>query len=358
MIGGIFGVLGQAQQQAEAQRQKNLDAQNEMNRVMMMAGYRPNATDPAATQGGAPPQGIADILGQTYGKSDYEFDPSQYTFDENSPQGQALQNERDKIGLEGDRVAELTRHNKATENIAEQGQLDEWHLNTLKQQNAEKQLSIMDRNQTLKEQGEEWSRYFQSMGLEIEKIKIDTGRYKVFERDGQTFMFDPWKAEQGKEAWTISDPKPTGLPFKIAATMPKVIAALEAAGMTDLDDDKKEEIGKLIVSTMMDGLSGTLDGDEDEIIAKMLSEAGNKSEENVTKEEPDIGGNKEEGTSERENLFNGDIYKDGRWFPGLRDDIFYNFSPDAETQSLQESTGIRPYTPKSTTQDFWDGGGS
>ena len=67
MIGGIFGVLGQAQQQAEAQKQKNLESENEMNRIMMMSGYRPQA-DPSATQGGAPQQGIMDMLRQNYGR--------------------------------------------------------------------------------------------------------------------------------------------------------------------------------------------------------------------------------------------------------------------------------------------------
>jgi|APSaa5957512535_1039671.scaffolds.fasta_scaffold80348_1 hypothetical protein len=360
MIGGIFGVLGQAQQQAEAQKQKNLESENEMNRIMMMSGYRPQA-DPSATQGGAPQQGIMDMLRQNYGKPDpYQFNPSQYAFDPNSPQGQELALKSRSVGVDEKRVDEVVRHNKATEDITKQGQLDEWHLGTLKNQLAEKSLTIQERNQTLHEQVAVWDRYFKDKGLDIDKLQIESGRYKVFENDGQTFVFDPYLAAQGKEAWTRSEPKADGLNLKVAATIPQVIKALEDNGMIDMEDKKKEAIAKVIMSTFMDALSAGADEEENRIFEEMFKFLDKKAGA-TTEGEPDIGGGEEEPSAEGggyQNKWDGSFYKDGRAFPGLRDDIFHNFSPDAETQSFQDATGIRPYTPSPTTTDFYGRGGS
>tara|TARA_R110002073_G_scaffold141383_2_gene292487 strand:- start:2227 stop:3315 length:1089 start_codon:yes stop_codon:yes gene_type:complete len=362
MIGGIFGVLGQAQQQAEAQKQKNLESENEMNRMMMMSGYRPQA-DPSATQGGAPQQGIMEMLGQTYGKPDpYQFDPSQYAFDPNSPQGQELAIKSRSVGVDEKRVDEVERHNKATEDITKQGQLDEWHLGTLKNQLAEKSLTIKERNQTLHEQVAVWDRYFKDKGLDIDKLQIESGRYKVFENDGQTFVFDPYLAAQGKEAWTRSDPQAdSSLPLKVAASLPAFIKTLKENDMfPDMSDEQLEKMGTSLMAVMMDGLHGSLNKEEQGIVGSWLDELDKKTGA-TTEGEPDIGGGEEEPSAEEggyQNKWDGSIYKDGRPFPGLRDDIYHNFSPDAETQSFQDATGIRPYTPSPTTKDFRDMGGA
>ena len=363
MIGGIFGVLGQAQQQAEEQKQKNLASENEMNRVMTMAGYRPQA-DPSATQGGAPQQqGVMEMLGQTYGKPDpYKFDPSQYAFDPNSPQGQELAIKKQGVDVDEQGAKEVARHNKATEDIAEQGQIDDRYLGRLRDQNAKESLTIQERNQTLHEQAAAWDRYFKDKGLDIDKLQIDSGRYKVFEKDGQTFVFDPYLAEQGKEAWTISDPQAdSNLPLKVLASMPAFIKALKENDMfPDMSDDQLEKMGASFLAIMMDGIHGSLNKEEQGIVGSWLDELDKKTGA-TTEGEPDIGGGEEEPSAEGggyENKWDGAIYKDERWFPGLRDDIFHNFSPDAETQSFQDATGIRPYTPSLTTRDFRDMGGA
>ena len=114
MIGGIFNVLGQAAQQSAEQKQKNTDAQNEMNRMMMMAGYRPNEADPTLTQGGA---GLLDSLKSglkgSFGSTPYEFSPSQYSFDPESPQGR-------RMAMEEGQASAIAKYYQGKINLIEQ----------------------------------------------------------------------------------------------------------------------------------------------------------------------------------------------------------------------------------------------
>ena len=271
MIGGIFGVLGQAQQQAEAQKQKNLDAQNEMNRVMMMAGYRPDATDPAATQGGAPPQGIADILGQTYGTSDYEFDPSQYAFDPNSPQGQRLALDQRRVALE-ETIAEneKTHQDKVFDHNKSQDAWQQTHVyRKYSDERADKlrQMSYKDRLLAFDRDKLSVERDLRQQGINIAHMNATANGYKFINKGGQFVTIDIFnKDENGQPTMTVEELPPT-------ATTQQRNALQQVVTLADLKstkefwdelDPKQQGQFNVLLATAMDFIAGNVVDWEDD----------------------------------------------------------------------------------------------
>ena len=300
MIGGIFNVLGQAQQQAQAQQQKNMDAQNEMNRIMAMAGYKQNEADPAATQGGA---GFMSSLKNTFGSTPYEFDPSQYAFDPNSPQGQQLELQRkeneaikkyyeDKIGLEREQLDHARERN-----------LWEQQFNNRKfswdkyRWNAERadDKSVASRQEHYQRQRDRIEDDFRQQGLDISHTQATNSGYKVLTKNGQLVTIDFSAIEKdGKPKVTY-----TKLPESASASTRQ---ALESIATIASFVGNEELMGKIPEATQ-ESLKGMLDSLMKGLTKQMVEEHrkdkgssvwGDSGEggddKNETTEDPVVGG--------------------------------------------------------------------
>ena len=346
MIGGIFNVLGQAQQQAQAQQQKNMDAQNEMNRIMAMAGYKQNEADPAATQGGA---GFMSSLKNTFGSTPYEFDPSQYAFDPNSPQGQQLQLEKDRVSIaqqradtEDLRAKEVARHNKAVEGQQFLNYLQEGDQADALADYQDRQLGIQKQNHLLNKHARAWDLTLRQQGIDLRALEIKGNSYKVHMKDGRVMIFNPFKHIESGDGFEVMgevDPPNTGaLKAKLALAAPGLLAALEDMDDVDLDDNVKKQIVDAMISTFV----GALSDDDDKAINQLVKSITGK---NITEVETgDTGTAKEEdsesteGSDEYQYKWDGRIYGEGRWLPGLHEDMYHWTGSDERTGKTYEES--------------------
>lgn len=278
MIGGIFGVLGQAQQQAEAQKQKNLESENEMNRMMMMSGYRPQA-DPSATQGGAPQQGIMEMLGQNYGKPDpYQFDPSQYAFDPNSPQGQ-------KLSLEQAALDESIASRKSGDSFTQQNlDLDTQRFNAAETQQAWdntesarrfsyergdklKEMSLDKREFEFKKEQFRIERDLKEQGIEIAHMNATANGYRFINDGGQFITIDILnKDENGNPTMTVEELPTTASESQRSALIKvRTLSTIKSEPFFDeLPDEQKKQFDDLITTTLDYIVTGEGFWDEDE----------------------------------------------------------------------------------------------
>tara|TARA_Y100000593_G_scaffold35732_2_gene69765 strand:- start:2967 stop:4094 length:1128 start_codon:yes stop_codon:yes gene_type:complete len=278
MIGGIFNVLGQAQQQAQAQQQKNMDAQNEMNRIMAMAGYKQNEADPAATQGGA---GFMSSLKNTFGSTPYEFDPSQYAFDPNSPQGQQLELQRkeheaikkyyeDQIGLR-EQEADLNRNRFNEQKIQNAFSRSQ----TLRKFSADRydalrNASFRDRELAFREAQARVEADLKRQDIGIAHMNATANGYKFINDDGQFITIDILnKDKDGNPTMTVKSLPSTATEKQVnALTQVRTLAQLKSTPTfwNELTDDQQDQFNDLITITMDFIVSGEdiWDDDDDE----------------------------------------------------------------------------------------------
>ncbi len=298
MIGGIFNVLGQAQQQAQAQQQKNMDAQNEMNRIMAMAGYKQNEADPAATQGGA---GFMSSLKNTFGSTPYEFDPSQYAFDPNSPQGQQLELQRkeneaikkyyeDQIGLRG-QEADLNRdrfNEQKIQNAFSRSQA--LRKFSADRYDALSNASFRDRELAFREGQARVEADLKRQGIGIAHMNATANGYKFINDDGQFITIDILnKDKDGNPTMTVKSLPSTATEKQVnALTQVRTLAQLKSTPTfwSELTDDQQDQFNDLITITMDFIVSGEdiWDDDDDENVDETTEDPITTSEDGGTGE--------------------------------------------------------------------------
>ena len=256
MIGGIFNVLGRAAQQSAEQKQKNTDAQNEMNRMMMMAGYRPNEADPTLTQGGA---GLLDSLKSglkgSFGSTPYEFSPSQYSFDPESPQGQMLALRKQEVGdlkdwrdeqsrLEQERL-DQSRERDRWEKF-QNDRSHSWERYQWNRERSDKNKERWYRNQRNKVEDD-----FKQQGLDIAKTQATNSGYRILTKNGSMITVDFNETGEDGRPKTTFHTLPVNAPQKTRDALQLVLTLSQLTS----DDELMDKLGNSSdnIEKMLDG---------------------------------------------------------------------------------------------------------